>query len=136
MEKKHINTLIFEWSSCNNNSTEFQIELDVLNNLQPHQDLKCLEITGYKGTRFPEWMGNFSYQNMTDLSLNSCKNCCRLPSLGQLLSLKHLQISDMNSVKTIDAGFYKKEGCSYVIPFPSLNLYTFVICLVGRNGVG
>jgi len=120
MEKKHINTLIFEWSSCNNNSTEFQIELDVLNNLQPHQDLKCLLITGYKGTRFPEWMGSFSYQNMTDLSLNNCKNCCRLPSLGQLLSLKHLQISDMNSVKTIDAGFYKKQDCSSVIPFPSL----------------
>ncbi|KAK7382362.1 hypothetical protein VNO80_01213 [Phaseolus coccineus] len=43
-----------------------------------------------------------------------------LPSLGQLPSLKQLSISDMNSVKTIDLGFYKKENCSFVTPFPSL----------------
>ncbi|QCE03254.1 disease resistance protein RPM1 [Vigna unguiculata] len=120
MEKKHINTLRLEWSACNDNCTEFQIELDVLSNLQPHQDLKWLSIRGYKGTRFPEWIGNFSYQNMTNLSLRNCKSCCKLPSLGQLPSLKKLEISDMNSVKTIDAGFYKKEDCSSMIPFPSL----------------
>ncbi|WVZ16650.1 hypothetical protein V8G54_009632, partial [Vigna mungo] len=49
-----------------------------------------------------------------------------LPSLGQLSSLKHILISEMNSVKTIDAGFYKKEDCSSMAPFPSLeSLYIF-----------
>jgi len=120
MEKKHIHVLSFEWSINDNNNTDFQVELDVLSNLQPHQDLEWLSIIGYKGTRFPEWIGNFSYQNMTNLSLRNCKNCCKLPSLGQLPSLKKLEISGMNSVKTIDEGFYKKEDCSSVIPFPSL----------------
>jgi len=105
MDKKHIHDLSLEWSICNDNSTNFQIELDVLSNLQPHQDLKSLSISGYKGTRFPEWMENCSYYYMTVLSLNNCNNCCMLPSLGQLLSLKRLHISNMISVKTIDAGF-------------------------------
>ena len=120
IEKNHINHLSLEWSVRNDNSIDIQIELDVLSNLQPHQDLRRLSIMGYKGTTFPEWVGNFSYQNMTYLNLKDCDNCCMLPSLGQLPSLKMLRISGMNSVKTIDAGFYKKQDCSSVTPFPSL----------------
>jgi len=120
MDKKHINHLSLEWSIDNYDGIDFEIELDVLSNLKPHQDLKALSIRGYKGTRLPEWVGNFSYQNITYLYLDNCNNCCTLPSLGQLPSLKHLCISDMDSVKTIDAGFYKKEDCSSVTPFPSL----------------
>ncbi|KAK7382377.1 hypothetical protein VNO80_01228 [Phaseolus coccineus] len=121
MDKKHINGLSLAWSVGNDNSINSQIQLDVLSNSQPHQDLKGLSISGYKGTRFPEWVGNFSYQNITNLCLEDC-NCFMLPSLGQLPSLKDLDISDMNSVKTIDAGFYKKDNCSSVTPFPSLQL--------------
>ncbi|TKY63574.1 putative disease resistance RPP13 protein 1 [Spatholobus suberectus] len=120
MDKKHINSLSLEWSIRNNNGTDFQIELDVLCKLQPHQDLESLSISSYKGTRFPDWVGNFSYCSMTHLSLCNCINCCMLPSLGQLQSLKKLTISELNSVKTIDAGFYKNEDCSSVTPFPSL----------------
>jgi len=120
MDKKNINHLFLEWSIGNDSDIDFEIELDVLSNLHPHQDLKSLSIRGYKGTRFPEWVENVSYQNITHLFLKDCNNCCTLPSLGQLPSLKSLQISNMNSVKTIDAGFYKKEDCSSVTPFPSL----------------
>ncbi|QCE02993.1 disease resistance protein RPS2 [Vigna unguiculata] len=120
MEKKHINHLSLKWSIGNDNSIDFQIELDVLGKLQPHQDLQTLSISGYKGTGFPEWVGNFCYRYMTSISLYNCNNCCMLPSMGQLPSLKFLYISDMNSVKTIDAGFYKTEDCSSAIPFPSL----------------
>ncbi|QCE02998.1 adenylate cyclase [Vigna unguiculata] len=119
-DKKHITHLSLEWSIVNDNIIDFQIELDVLSKLQPHQDLKSLSIDGYKGTRFPKWMGNFCYCHMTRLSLYNCNNCCMLPSMGQLPSLKFLNISDMNSVKTIDAEFFKMENCSSVIPFPSL----------------
>jgi len=120
MDKKHINHLSLKWSIGNDNSIDFQIELDVLGKLQPHQDLQTLSISGYKGTGFPEWVGNFCYRYMTSISLYNCNNCCMLPSMGQLPSLKFLYISDMNSVKTIDAGFYKTEDCSSAIPFPSL----------------
>ncbi|KAK7382346.1 hypothetical protein VNO80_01197 [Phaseolus coccineus] len=117
MDKKHINDLSLKWSIDNYDGIDFEIELDVLSNLKPHQDLKSLSISGYKGTRFPEWVGIFSYQNIT---------CCTLPSLGQLPSLKQLGMSRMNSVMTIDAGFYNKEDCSSVTSFPSLQfLYIY-----------
>ena len=64
MDKKHINSLQLEWSGCNNNSTNFQLEIDVLCKLQPHFNIESLVIEGYKGTRFPDWMGNSSYLNM------------------------------------------------------------------------
>jgi len=117
MDKKHINHLSLEWSTGNDNSIDFQIELDVLSKLQPHRDLQTLLIIGYKGTIFPEWVGNFCYRYMTSVSLYNCNNCCMLPSMGQLPSLKFLYISEINSVKTIDAGFYKTESA---ISFPSL----------------
>ncbi|BAT97624.1 putative disease resistance RPP13-like protein [Vigna angularis] len=120
MDKNHISHLSLEWSIANDNSIDFKIELDVLSNLEPHQDLKSLSIKGYKGTRFPEWVGNFSYRYMTRIDLYNCNNCCMLPLLGQLPSLCELIISNMNSVKTIDAGFYKNDDCSSVTPFPSL----------------
>ncbi|KAG2380623.1 putative disease resistance RPP13-like protein [Vigna angularis] len=120
MDKNHISNLSLEWSIANDNSIDFQVELDVLSKLEPHQDLEALSIIGYKGTRFPEWVGNFSYLYMTSIGLYNCNNCCMLPSLGQLPSLRNLFISNMNSVKTIDAGFYKKDDCSSVTPFPSL----------------
>ncbi|KAG5071069.1 hypothetical protein AAZX31_03G036200 [Glycine max] len=120
MDKKHINSLRLAWSGCNNNSTNFQLEIDVLFKLQPHFNIESLEIIGYKGTRFPDWMGNSSYCNMTCLYLYDCDNCSMLPSLGQLPSLKVLEISRLNRLKTIDARFYKNEDCRCGTPFPSL----------------
>ncbi|RZC19595.1 putative disease resistance protein At3g14460 [Glycine soja] len=124
MDKKHINSLSLEWSKRHNNSLDFQIEVDVLCKLQPHQDLVSLSISGYKGTRFPDWVGNFSYYNMTHLRLCNCNNCRMLPSLGQLPSLKDLYISCLNSVKIIGASLYKTEDCSFVKPFSSLESLT------------
>ena len=92
LDKKHINHLSFLWS----NGTDFQTQLDVLCKLKPHPDLESLTIWGYNGTIFPDWVGNFSYHNMTYLSLRDCNNCCVLPSLGQLPCLKYLVISKMN----------------------------------------
>uniref|UniRef100_A0A0R0KLK3 Disease resistance RPP13-like protein 1 n=1 Tax=Glycine max TaxID=3847 RepID=A0A0R0KLK3_SOYBN len=116
LDKKRINDLSLQWS----NGTDFQTELDVLCKLKPHQGLESLTIWGYNGTIFPDWVGNFSYHNMTYLSLRDCNNCCVLPSLGQLPCLKYLVISKLNSLKTVDAGFYKNEDCSSVTPFSSL----------------
>ncbi|QCE03406.1 disease resistance protein RPM1 [Vigna unguiculata] len=120
MDKKHITNLLLEWSVPNDDIIDFQNELDVLDKLQPHYDLKWLSIIGYKGTRFPEWVGTFSYQHIINLYFKNCNNCSKLPSLGHLPSLKVLRISDMNSLKTIDVGFYKKDDFSSMTPFPSL----------------
>nr|KYP67697.1 Putative disease resistance RPP13-like protein 1 [Cajanus cajan] len=122
MDKKYVDKLSLEWSESNDNSSQFQIETDVLCKLQPHQELKSLSISGYQGTRFPDWVGNCFFHNMTYLQLNDCENCCMLPSLGQLPSLKSLHISRLNSVKTIDSGFYKNGNSCSVKSFQSLEV--------------
>ncbi|XP_057742522.1 putative disease resistance protein At3g14460 isoform X2 [Arachis stenosperma] len=128
MDKKHIDELCLEWSSGDNLVSSTQRERDILDNLQPQNGLKELTIKGYKGTIFPDWLGNCSYQNMTRVSLKSCKNCCMLPSLGQLPSLKSLCIGGLDQLRSIGEEFYKNEGdhhSSHIAPFPSLEILDF-----------
>ncbi|KAL1329096.1 hypothetical protein AAHE18_12G016500 [Arachis hypogaea] len=128
IDKKHIDDLLLEWSSTDDVVSDTQTERDILHGLQPHTGLKQLRIRGYKGNIFPNWIGNFFYQNMTSVSLKSCKNCCMLPSLGQLPSLKFLSIKSFGELKSIGKEFYKNEGdqhSSPIAPFPSLQTLEF-----------
>ncbi|QHO22297.1 Putative disease resistance RPP13-like protein [Arachis hypogaea] len=128
MDKRYIDELWLEWSSGDDIVSSTQKERDMLDNLQPQNGLKELKIKGYKGTIFPDWLGNCSYQNMTRVSLKSCKNCCMLPSLGQLPSLKSLSIEGFDLLRSIGEEFYKNEGdhhSSHIAPFPSLETLVF-----------
>ncbi|XP_057742145.1 putative disease resistance protein At3g14460 [Arachis stenosperma] len=128
IDKKNIDDLILEWSSGDYIVSRTQTERDILDSLQPHHGLEVLRIRGYKGTIFPNWMGYCSYQNMTDVSLESCKNCCMLPSLGQLPSLKSLHIEGFDQLRSIGMEFYKNEGdhhSSLPALFPSLEILDF-----------
>ncbi|XP_057744193.1 putative disease resistance RPP13-like protein 1 isoform X2 [Arachis stenosperma] len=123
MDKKHIDELCLEWSLGDDLVSSTETERDMLDNLQPHNGLKELTISGYKGTIFPNWMGHCCYQNMTSVYLESCKNCCMLPSLGQLPSLKSLTIEGFDQLRSIGEEFYKNEGdrhSLHIAPFPSL----------------
>ncbi|XP_057741729.1 putative disease resistance protein At3g14460 [Arachis stenosperma] len=123
IDKKHIDSLWLEWSSGDDMVSNTQTEREILDSLQPHNGLKMLRINGYKGTIFPNWVGHCSYQNMTHVSLASCNNCCMLPSLGQLPSLKSLGIQGFGQLKSIGMEFYKNEGNYHSSPFaafPSL----------------
>ncbi|GMQ04034.1 hypothetical protein CsSME_00049601 [Camellia sinensis var. sinensis] len=55
----------------------------VLEALQPHPNLKELDVTGYEGTRFPLWMRGSCLQNVVKIKLSRCKNFLQLPPLGQ-----------------------------------------------------
>ncbi|RYQ88220.1 hypothetical protein Ahy_B09g095543 isoform H [Arachis hypogaea] len=128
MDKKHIDELCLKWSSGDDLVSSTQKERDILDNLQPQNGLKELKIKGYKGTIFPDWLGNCSYENMTRVSLKSCNNCCMLPSLGQLPSLKSLRIEGFDQLRSIGEEFYKNGGdhhSSHIAPFPSLETLVF-----------
>ncbi|MED6108407.1 hypothetical protein PIB30_023626 [Stylosanthes scabra] len=127
IDKKHIDELLLEWSSGNYIVSNIQMEGYVLDSLRPHTGLKELRIKGYKGIIFPDWLGQYSYNNMTSVSLVSCKNCCKLPSLGQLPSLKSLRIEGFSELKCIGDEFYKNEDdCTlHIAPFPSLETLYF-----------
>ncbi|KAJ1439981.1 P-loop containing nucleoside triphosphate hydrolase [Sesbania bispinosa] len=88
MDKSYIENLLLEWSSgADKVPTSTHIEREIFDKLQPHKDLKVLTVKS---------------------------NCCMLPSLGQLPSLKSLEI--------VSVDFYKNDNdnCSLETPFPSL----------------
>jgi hypothetical protein len=92
-DKKYLEELELEWSEDAADDVEnSQSEMDILGKLQPAKYLKRLDIVGYRGTRFPAWVEDPSYHNLTELSLYGCKNCFMLPSLGQIRSLMNLTI--------------------------------------------
>ncbi|XP_025631413.1 putative disease resistance RPP13-like protein 1 [Arachis hypogaea] len=128
LEKNHIDYLLLEWSRGHEIVSNTETERDILDGLQPHTGLKELRIEGYKGERFPDWVGHCSYNNMTSVSLLNCKNCCMLPSLGQLPSLKSLSIYGFLELKRIGDEFYKNDSdhhSSPIPPFPSLEELVF-----------
>ncbi|MED6150545.1 hypothetical protein PIB30_073356 [Stylosanthes scabra] len=129
MDKRHIDCLQLQWSSSGDIVSNTQNERDILDSLQPHNDLKELRIKGYKGTIFPNWVGYCSYSNMTCISLSSCNNCCMLPSLGELPSLQSLSIKSFGQLKIIGHEFYKNEASTHnsspIAPFPSLHSLDF-----------
>ncbi|KAL1369267.1 hypothetical protein AAHE18_02G183700 [Arachis hypogaea] len=125
-EKIHLNALYLEWSWSLFEESEV-CEKDVLEKLRPHKDLKELSIEGYRSTMFPDWVGQSSYHNMTELKLIGCRNCWVLPSLGQLPSLERLVIEEFDKVKKIGGSFYKGDATHQhqETPFRSLKYLSF-----------
>ncbi|XP_058771512.1 putative disease resistance RPP13-like protein 1 isoform X2 [Vicia villosa] len=123
MDKKYLEGLWFKWSEdAKDHFTNSQSEMDILGKLQPAKNLKRLIIQGYRGTRFPDWVGDPSYHNLTDLSLYRCLNCCILPPVGQLRFLKDLRIYRLSMLETIGSEY----GDSFSgIHFPSLERLEF-----------
>ncbi|KAK2393613.1 putative disease resistance protein [Trifolium repens] len=123
MDKKYLEELSLSWSEdAKDHITNSQSEMDILGKLQPTKNLISLYVHGYRGTRFPEWVGDPSYHNLTKLYLFDCLNCCILPPLGQLSSLKKLRMSRMSMLETI--GYEYGDSFSGTL-FPSLECLEF-----------
>jgi Leucine-rich repeat (LRR) protein len=124
MDKKYLEKLSLSWSEDEKDLhfTNSQSEMDILGKLQPTKTLKRLDVHRYRGTKFPEWVGNSSYHNLTELYLIDCWNCCILPPLGQLSSLKKLTMRRMSMLETI--GYEYGDTFSGTF-FPSLECLEF-----------
>ncbi|GAY44596.1 hypothetical protein CUMW_083110 [Citrus unshiu] len=118
--KLNLKALLLEWSTDISDAAE--VETRVLDMLKPHQKLEKLTITGYGGTKFPNWLGESSFLKLLFLRFEGCGKCTSLPSVGQLPLLKHLEISRMDRVKSVGPEFY---GNSCSTPFPSLETLSF-----------
>ncbi|XP_060960345.1 putative disease resistance protein At3g14460 [Cannabis sativa] len=121
LEKKQLEKLQLEWSD--NVVVDPKHGEGVLEMLSPNTMLKELKINFYPGTKFPNWVGNDSFSNIVEVTLDRCKRCSYLPPFGQLPLLKHLSISGCNSVVTVGAEFY--GNCSVRKPFSSLETLRF-----------
>ena len=119
--KKKIEELGLRWDGSTDDTPH---ERDVLEKLEPSEDVKELAIIGYGGTTFPGWLGNSSFSNMVALLLYGCKNCIDLPPVGQLPSLEELEIKGFDEVVAVGPEFYGSDS-SMEKPFKSLKILKF-----------
>nr|AAB63274.1 resistance complex protein I2C-1 [Solanum lycopersicum] len=116
-EKNHVEQLSLEWSesiSADNSQTE----RDILDELRPHKNIKAVEITGYRGTNFPNWVADPLFVKLVHLYLRNCKDCYSLPALGQLPCLEFLSIRGMHGIRVVTEEFYGRLSSKK--PFNSL----------------
>ncbi|KAG5572680.1 hypothetical protein H5410_062446 [Solanum commersonii] len=104
-EKNHVDKLSLKWSESST-ADNSQTERDILDGLRPHTNIKEVEITGYRGTNFPNWLGDHLFLKLVELSLSNCKDCYSLPALGQLPCLKFLSIRGMLGITEVMEEFY------------------------------
>ncbi|ESW05590.1 hypothetical protein PHAVU_011G192500 [Phaseolus vulgaris] len=110
--KTHLVRLYLSWDFKLNNEDSIK-EREVLEYLQPPKHLEQLSIHNYWGTQFPGWLSNKFLLNMVSLTLNDCKYCQWLPSLGLLAFLKHLHIQGLDKIVRIDADFYGNSSSAF-----------------------
>ncbi|XP_017984414.1 PREDICTED: putative disease resistance RPP13-like protein 1 [Theobroma cacao] len=130
-DKKYLRELILEWDnpesrngqSAGNDPQNLSAKhaADVLDKLLPGENLERLEIKNFFGMTLPKWLGNASFSKMERLTLDNCQTCNSLPPLGQLPSLKELNIHDLAGVKVVGPEFYG----SGVVAFKSLEMLWF-----------
>ena len=135
VKKQYLDELQLEWDS--HGGDDQNGANTVLNNLQPHSNLKRLTIYRYGGSRFPNWFGGSSILNMVSLRLWDCDNVSGFPPLGQLPSLKHLYIVRLRGVERVGAEFYGAEP-SFVslkaLSFKGMSKWKEWSCLEGQGG--
>jgi Leucine-rich repeat (LRR) protein len=121
-DRKYFEELVLEWNAFDTNLSECQ--RSVLENLQPHSNLKSLTINGYDAESLPDWVGHQSFSNIASLCLENCKHCHNLPPLGQLLSLQELSVVGFEGVVKVDTEFYGSNFSS-IKPFGALKVLRF-----------
>uniref|UniRef100_A0A453CZG2 NB-ARC domain-containing protein n=3 Tax=Aegilops tauschii subsp. strangulata TaxID=200361 RepID=A0A453CZG2_AEGTS len=100
IDKEYLETLSLSWEDS---SMSFQPEAakDVLEGLQPHQNLKTLEITGYGGATSPTWFSIVSsVTSLQVLHLEGCREW-QILSIREMHSLRKLTLIRMLNLMEI-----------------------------------
>ncbi|XP_040994462.1 putative disease resistance protein At3g14460 isoform X2 [Juglans microcarpa x Juglans regia] len=118
-DRDYLEELVLQWNDTSDKLNISDIQRGVLENLQPHKNLKRLTINNYDGESFPNWIGLPLFSNITYLDLRNCKYCCALPPRGQLSSLNELVIDGFDGVVTVGPEFYGNNS-STMKPFGML----------------
>ncbi|CAA3024675.1 disease resistance RGA3 [Olea europaea subsp. europaea] len=128
--KPKIYKLSFKWTTNNDENVSEGNNNDesVLEGLQPHPNLKSIEIKGFRGTKFPSWTmrmevfldgrGWLKLDKLIDVSFSNCKNCEEIPIFGHLPLLKYLILDGLNNLQSIGPSFY--GGQETRVMFPAL----------------
>ncbi|KAL5570591.1 hypothetical protein UlMin_027166 [Ulmus minor] len=118
--KEHLDALSLRFGESGDKQATALLEV-----LQPHPNLKSLQIYAYFGTTaFPSWM--ISLVNLKSLVLLSCHGCEVLPPFGKLQSLESLVMVLMVKLERVGGEFLGIESHAHTtISFPKLKRLRF-----------
>jgi hypothetical protein len=127
--KEHLHALTLRWCSIEGvNDWDVDPEL-VLEDLQPHPNLKeiCFVLYDCKSLRLPSWLSSLT--NLVRFELYGCGECQYMPPLSQLPSLKYLSLESLKAMEYITTSNEFSSSSSAPIPFfPSLKEITLSNC--------
>ncbi|KAG2668823.1 hypothetical protein I3843_14G008100 [Carya illinoinensis] len=123
--KGYLEQLVLEWNHPKEALGISESQRDVLEDLQPHENLKCLTLKCYGGNGFPNWIGQ-GLPLLSELTLIDCKYCSAFPPLGQLHFLNKLYIDRLDEVVTVGPEFYGNSSNSSMKPFGTLKVLHLV----------
>ncbi|KAI3462574.1 hypothetical protein Pfo_019237 [Paulownia fortunei] len=112
MTKKNLTSLSLSWTIDTKKNSAQHFE-EVLQGLQPHQNLEEICIKSYQGSRFPIWMSTLAFKNLKKINLEYCHRCEHLPPLWKLPSLTCLNLQGMDSLKRLDAEWHGDGESSF-----------------------
>uniref|UniRef100_A0A7N2LGV9 CC-NBS-LRR protein n=1 Tax=Quercus lobata TaxID=97700 RepID=A0A7N2LGV9_QUELO len=129
-EKQHLQQLILRWDELPNDKTTCCDEMS-LKWLQPHPNLKALELRSYMGVTIPSWISSLT--NLVNLEFWHTHKCHHLPPLYQLPFLKSLKLADMGELEyisedTISLSLTSSLSSTKTLFFPSLITLTLWDC--------
>ncbi|XP_021776247.1 putative disease resistance protein RGA1 [Chenopodium quinoa] len=107
----------YRWEEKNNNAEE------LLQGLQPHSNLRKLELCEYPGVRLPIWMMNLNtcLPNLVRIGLHFCQRLEHLTLMSQLRHLKVLELAVLNEVEYVEGSSSNNSGDEdESVFFPSL----------------
>ncbi|KAH0741397.1 hypothetical protein KY290_034440 [Solanum tuberosum] len=90
--KANLHTLSMSWDDDEIPHRYESEEVKVIEALKPHPNLTSLTISGFRGSRFPEWMNHSVLRNVVSITINGCTNCSCLPPFGELPCLESLEL--------------------------------------------
>ncbi|XP_073000190.1 putative disease resistance protein RGA4 [Typha latifolia] len=103
-DKKHLESLCLEWENDNGRDCRtMDLDMQVLEGLQPHRNLINLSIKGYKSPTYPNWLlRRGCIEKLRSLELTRCTFLADLPPMSKLLlRCEELNIFDLPNLNTL-----------------------------------
>ncbi|KAB2616739.1 disease resistance protein RGA3 [Pyrus ussuriensis x Pyrus communis] len=129
VDKKQIfNLQIDWWTLLSLSPTTPESSLQILNALQPQEDLESLGINGVVAPTWPRWLTDLNMLRF--LTLGYCVNWKIVPPLGKLPFLERLKLSEMKLIEKVGGEFLGLEDDQAAFKssssiFPKLKDLTF-----------
>ncbi|XP_059284887.1 disease resistance protein RGA2-like [Lycium ferocissimum] len=115
--KQNLQSLALYWNHSTGCESSKDVDLQVLEALEPHSNLKHLKVSGFRSTTLASWMRASVLETIITIYLHDCKYCSHLSPLVQLPCLKFLSLRGIHA-EYIDSDL--ESGISRLRKFPSL----------------